>query len=70
MRRYEVTTRWRRSGCSDSGATRSGKIASRYRTSPDDAALSFSLDKWQAFVAMAQAMALPVRRVGVSSTRR
>jgi hypothetical protein len=70
MHRYEVTTQWCRSGYSNRDATRTGKIASRYRTSPEDAALSFSLDKWQALVAMARAAALLVRRVGVSPTRR
>ena len=57
MHRDEVTTPRRKSGCSNSGATRSGKVASRDSTSPGDGALSFSLDEWQAFVAKGQAMA-------------
>ena len=57
MHRDEVTTPWRKAGCSNSGATRSSKVASRDSTSPGDGALSFSLDEWQAFVAKLQAMA-------------
>jgi len=47
MHRDEVTTPWRKSGCSNSGATRSGKVASRDSRNPGDRALSFSSYEWQ-----------------------
>ena len=65
MHRYEVTTPWHGPGYSNNGATRSGKFAVRDSRTPDGGALSFSLDKWQTFVAEVQAMAPDsLRRVG------
>ena len=42
--------------CVEVARTRSGKIAVRDSRNPDGGALSFSPDKWQAFVAKVQAM--------------
>jgi hypothetical protein len=42
MHRDEVTTPWRKSRGSNSGTTRSGKVASRDSASPGGGALSFS----------------------------
>ena len=57
MHRDDVTIPWCRPGYGNSGATRSGKVASRDSASPGRGALSFSLDERQAFVAKVQAMA-------------
>jgi len=57
MHHDEVTTPWRKSHGSNSGAPRSGKVASRDSASSGGGALSFSLDECQAFVAKVQAMA-------------
>ena len=58
MNHDDVTTPWRKSSYSDSGAncvevasTRSGKVAVRDSRNPDGGALSFSPDEWQAFAA-------------------
>ena len=58
MNHDDVTTPWRKSSYSNSGAncveiasTRSGKIAVRDSRNPGDRALSFSPDEWQVFVA-------------------
>jgi hypothetical protein len=42
MHHDETTTPWRGPGYSNSGATRSGKVASRDSGNPGDGALSFS----------------------------
>ena len=64
MNHDDVTTPWRKSSYSNTGAncvevarTRSGKITVRDSRNPDDGALSFSPDEWQAFVAKVQTMA-------------
>jgi hypothetical protein len=58
MNHNETTTSWRKSSYSNSGAncvevaeTRSGMVAVRDSRNPDDGALTFSPDEWQAFVA-------------------
>lgn len=60
----DVTTPWRKSSYSDSGAncvevarTRSGQVAVRDSRNPGDGALSFNPDEWQTFVAKVQAIA-------------
>jgi hypothetical protein len=57
MNHDDVTTPWRKSSYSNTGAncvevaqTRSGKVAVRDSKNPDGGALSFSPDEWQAFV--------------------
>ena len=64
MNHDDVTTPWRKSSYSNSGAncvevveTRSGKVAVRDSRNPDGEALRFSPDDWQAFVAKVQTMA-------------
>jgi len=64
MNHDDVTTPWRKSSYSNSGAncvevarTRSGKVAVRDSRNPDTEALRFSPDEWQAFAAKVQAMA-------------
>ncbi len=54
----DVTTLWRKSSYSNTGAncvevaqTRSGKVAVRDSKDPDGGVLTFSLDDWKAFVA-------------------
>jgi len=61
MNHDDVTTPWRKSSYSNSGAncveiasTRSGKIAVRDSRNPGDRALSFSPDEWQTFVTKVQ----------------
>ncbi len=63
MNHDDVTTPWRKSSHSNSGAncvevakTRSGKIAVRDSRNPDGGALRFRPDEWQAFMAKVQAM--------------
>jgi len=58
MNRDDVTTPWRKSSYSNTGAncvevarTRSAKVAVRDSKDPDGETLSFSLDEWKAFVA-------------------
>jgi len=65
MNHDDVTTPWRKSSYSNSGAncvevakTRSGKVAVRDSRSPGDSALTFSRDEWQTFVAKVQAIVL------------
>ena len=65
MNHDDVTTPWRKSSYSNSGAncvevarTRSGKVAVRDSRNPGDGALSFSPHEWQAFVARVQTMTL------------
>ncbi|HCU94397.1 MAG TPA: DUF397 domain-containing protein [Actinobacteria bacterium] len=60
----DVTTPWRKSSYSNTGAncvevarTRSGKVAVRDSKNPDGAVLRFSLDEWKKFVAKIQATA-------------
>lgn len=64
MNHDDVTTPWRKSSYSNTGAncvevakTRSGKIAVQDSRNPYDGALTFSPDEWQTFVAKVQAMA-------------
>ena len=64
MNHDEVTTPWRKSSYSNTGAncveaarTRSGKVAVRDSRNPDAEAVRFSPDEWQAFVAKVQTMA-------------
>jgi len=64
MNHDDVTTPWRKSSYSNTGAncvevarTRSGKVAVRDSRNPGDGALSFGPDEWQTFVAKVQAMA-------------
>ncbi len=64
MNHDDVTTPWRKSSYSNTGAncvevarTRSSKVAVRDSRNPGDGALSFSPDEWQTFVAKVQAMA-------------
>jgi len=64
MNHDDVTTPWRKSSYSNTGAncvevarTRSGKVAVRDSRNPDAGALRFSPDEWQAFAAKVQAMA-------------
>jgi len=54
----EVTTPWRKSSYSNTGAncvevarTRSGRVAVRDSKDPDGGVLTFSLDEWKAFLA-------------------
>jgi hypothetical protein len=61
MNHDDVTTPWRKSSYSNSGAncveiasTRSGKIAVRDSRNPGDRALSFSPAEWQTFVTKVQ----------------
>jgi len=58
MNHDDVTTPWRKSSYSNSGAncveiarTRSGKVAVRDSRNPGDGPLSFRPGEWQAFVA-------------------
>jgi len=58
MNHDDVTTPWRKSSYSNSGAncvevakTRSGKVAVRDSRNPGAGLLSFSPDEWQVFVA-------------------
>jgi hypothetical protein len=58
MNHDDVTTPWRKSSYSNSQANcvevariRSGKVAVRDSRNPDDGALTFSPDEWQAFAA-------------------
>ncbi len=60
----DLTTPWRKSSYSNSGAncvevarTRSGKVAVRDSKNPDGGALSLSLDEWKTFVAEFQTTA-------------
>ena len=62
MNHDDVTTLWRKSSYSNSGAncvevarTRSGKVAVRDSRNPGAEALKFSPDEWQAFAAKVQA---------------
>ena len=64
MNHDDVTTPWRKSSYSNTGAncvevakTRSGKVAVRDSRNPDAEALRFSPDEWQAFAAKVQTMA-------------
>ncbi len=64
MNHDDVTTPWRKSSYSNTGAncvevarTRSGKVAVRDSRNPGDGALTFSPDEWQTFVAKVQAIA-------------
>jgi Domain of unknown function (DUF397) len=64
MNHDDVTTSWRKSSYSNTGANcveiakpRSGKVAVRDSTNPDGGTLSFSPDEWQAFAAEVQTMA-------------
>jgi Domain of unknown function (DUF397) len=63
MNHDDVTTPWRKSSYSNTGAncvevarTRSGKVAVRDSRNPGDGVLSFGPDEWQTFVAKVQAM--------------
>jgi Domain of unknown function (DUF397) len=63
MNHDDVTTPWRKSSYSNSGAncvevagTRSGKVAVRDSRNPRGGALSFSPDEWRTFVAKVQVM--------------
>ena len=63
MNHDDVTTPWRKSSYSNTGAncvevarTRNGKVAVRDSRNPGDGALSFSRDEWQTFVAKVQTM--------------
>ncbi len=58
MNHDDVTTPWRKSSYSNTGAnclevakTRNGNIAVQDSKNPDDGALTFSPDQWQTFVA-------------------
>ena len=58
MNHDDMTTSWRKSSYSNTGAnclevaeTRSGKVAVRDSRNPDDGVLTFSPDEWQTFVA-------------------
>jgi hypothetical protein len=60
----DVTTPWRKSSYSNTGAncvevarTCGGKVAVRDSKNPDGAALSFSLDEWNAFITQVHATA-------------
>ncbi len=60
----DVTTPWRKSSFSNTGAnclevarTRSGKVAVRDSKNPEGAVLTFSLDEWKTFVAKVKATA-------------
>jgi hypothetical protein len=64
MNHDDVTTPWRKSSYSNTGAncvevatTRSGKVAVRDSKHPDAGRLNFSPDEWQTFVAKVQAPA-------------
>ena len=64
MNHDDVTTPWRKSTYSNTGAncvevakTRSGKVAVRDSRNPYGGALSFSPDKWQTFIAKVQTTA-------------
>jgi hypothetical protein len=64
MNHDDLTTPWRKSSYSNSGAncvevarTHSGKVAVRDSRNPDAGALRFSPDEWQAFVTKVQIMA-------------
>jgi len=64
MNHDDVTTPWRKSSYSNTGAncvevagTRGGKVAVRDSRNPGDGALSFGSGEWQTFVAKVQAMA-------------
>ncbi len=64
MNHDDVTTPWRKSSYSNTGAncvevarTRSGKVAVRDSRNPGGGALSFGPDEWQAFAAKVRAMA-------------
>ena len=63
MNHDDVTTPWRKSSYSNSGAncvevarTRSGKVAVRDSRNPGGRALSFSPDEWQAFAVKVRTM--------------
>jgi Domain of unknown function (DUF397) len=65
MNHDDVTTPWRKSSYSNSGAncvevarTRSGNVAVRDSRNAGGGALSFRPDEWQAFIAKAQDMTL------------
>ncbi len=64
MNHDDVTTPWRKSSYSNTGAncvevarTRSGEVAVRDSRNPGDGALSFGPDEWRAFAAKVRAMA-------------
>lgn len=64
MNHDDVTTPWRKSSYSNTGAncvevarTRSGMVAVRDSRNPGDGALSFGLDEWQTFTAKVRTMA-------------
>ncbi len=64
MNHDDVTTPWRKSSYSNTGAncvevarTRSGKVAVRDSRNADGGALRFRPDEWQAFMAKVQTMA-------------
>jgi len=64
MNHDDVTTPWRKSSYSNTGAncvevarTRSGMVAVRDSKNPGGGALSFSLDQWKTFIARVQATA-------------
>jgi len=63
MNHDDVTTPWRKSSYSNSGAncvevakTCSGKVAVQDSRNPGDGALTFSPDQWQTFVAEVRTM--------------
>jgi len=64
MNHDDVTTPWRKSSYSNTGAncvevakTRSGKVAVRDSKNPNGGTLSFTLDEWKTFVAKIHGMA-------------
>jgi hypothetical protein len=64
MNHDDVTTRWRKSSYSNSGANcvevariRSGKVAVRDSRNPGNGTLSFGPDEWQIFVLSLRATA-------------